>query len=67
MNHYKLDNLDSDPEGILHQVAHSLKFYLQNKEVDLNRTATLILQDIRHLAFGPITFDIVGEIDEAAI
>ena len=67
MKHYKLENLNENPEGILHQVAHSLKFYLQNKEVDLNRTATLILQDIRHLAFGPITFDLVGEENETTI
>ena len=67
MNQYKLDHVEIDPEGILHQVAHSLKFYLQNKEVDLNRTATLVLQDIRHLAFGPITFDLVEELDETRI
>ena len=64
INRYNLNELKEEPMAILHQIGHSQKFYLQNKEVDLNRVATLVLQDIRHLALGKITFDLFEDFNE---
>lgn len=61
MKRYNLTELNENPEEILHQIGHSLKFYLNNKEVDLNRVSTLILQDIRKLGFGKISFDLLED------
>ncbi len=61
MNRYNLTELDENPEEILHQIGHSLKFYLNNKEVDLNRVSTLILQDVRKLGFGKVSFDLLED------
>ena len=33
------------------------------KEVDLNRVSTLILQDVRKLGFGKISFDLLEDFD----
>ena len=60
---YNLTELSENPEEILHQIGHSLKFYLNNKEVDLNRVSTLILQDVRKLGFGKISFDLLEDFD----
>ena len=64
INRYNLNELKEEPMAILHQIGHSQKFYLPNKEVDLNRVATLVLQDIRHLALGKITFDLFEDFNE---
>lgn len=63
MKKYNLTELSENPEEILHQIGHSLKFYLSNKEVDLNRVSTLILQDVRKLGFGKISFDLLEDFD----
>lgn len=63
MKKYNLTELSENPEEILHQIGHSLKFYLNNKEVDLNRVSTLILQDVRKLGFGKISFDLLEDFD----
>ena len=63
MKRYNLTDLKENPEEILHQIGHSLKFYLNNKEVDLNRVSTLVLQDIRKLCFGKVSFDLLEDFD----
>ena len=63
MKKYNLTELSENPEEILYQIGHSLKFYLNNKEVDLNRVSTLILQDVRKLGFGKISFDLLEDFD----
>ncbi len=63
MSRYNLTELSENPEEILHQIGHKLKFYLNNKEVDLNRVSTLILQDVRKLGFGKVSFDLLEDFD----
>lgn len=51
------EDLQTDSIKIIEKIAILKKYFLNSGDVDFNRTAVLVLKDVRQLSLGQMTFD----------
>lgn len=51
------EDLQTDSIKIIEKIAVLKKYFLNSGDVDFNRTAVLVLKDVRQLSLGQMTFD----------
>lgn len=56
-NRYQMDFANKTPTEILEDIARKQKYYLSNKEYDIERTALFIIQEARNGYLGTFTLD----------
>ncbi|QTD42344.1 ribosome biogenesis GTPase YlqF [Sporosarcina sp. Te-1] len=63
---YHIDEVGDDIAAVFDQIGEARKVYAAGGEIDYEKVAELIVQDIRNELLGKLTFDFVSEMEEQA-